>query len=336
MTATFGNTVLQDQARVLRERGAWNELTSLLDQHLPEVRLQPELVNLRGESYLRAGSIRESRAWFADAIPVIERRGDRSALRRAINMIGVADFQLGALEKAGPEFERAVELGQQDGDDLLVARATNNLGMIANIRAQRERALGLYSVAVAAYQRLGDVMGLAQCHHNMAITFRDAGDLESADEHELRAIEFAREAANPLLIAQARLGRAEISLRKGDAAFAEAAAERAAEQFAALPEPIQEADALRLVGVAALAQGKWDVAMSSLDEALLLSRETGGALGEAETLQARAELYMRLGDRDRMRDDAAVAIGIFRGLQATSEVQRLGAWLAEQDGAPRA
>jgi len=269
MTATFGNTVLQDQARALRERGSWNELTTLLDQHLAEVRLQPELTNLRGESYLRAGSPRESRAWFADAIPLIERRGDRSALRRAINMIGVADFQLGALEKAGPEFERAVELGQQDGDDLLVARATNNLGMIANIRSPRERALGRYSVAVAAYQRLGDVMGLAQCYHNMAITFRDVGDLESADEHELRAIEFAREARNPMLLAQARLGRAEVSLRNGDVAFAEAAAVRAAEEFAALPEPIQEADALRLVGVAARAQGKWGVAESSLDAALL-------------------------------------------------------------------
>ena len=333
MTSVFGSSQLEESARLLRQRGAWSELAVLLDDHITEVRTQPELANLRGESYLRSGSPRESRAWFVDAIPAIERRGNRSALRRAINMIGVAEFQLGELDAAGPSFERALELGQQDGDDLLVARATNNLGAIANIRAQRERALGLYSLAAAAYQRLGDVMGLAECYHNMAITFRDAGDLERADDHELRAIEFAREAANPMLLAQARLGRAEISLRKGDAAFAEAAALRAASDFSILPEPIQEADALRLVGVAALAQGKLAIAQEMLDAALQLAQQKGGALNEAEILQARSALHDRLGDHASRRRDALAAIAIFERLQAHHDRQMLTDWLRERDPA---
>ena len=331
MTTTFGSSHLQDDARALRARGAWSELSALLDDHIGEVRNQPDLANLRGETYLRAGSPRESRAWFADSLAVIERRGDPSALRRAINMIGVADFQLGELDAAGPEFERALELGQQDGDDLLVARATNNLGMIANIRAQRDRALGLYSIAIAAYQRLGDVLGLAECHHNMAITFRDAGDLERADEHELRAIEFARDADNRMLLAQALLGRAEISYRNGDVAFAEAAALRAAADFASLPEPIQESDALRLVGVAALAQGKLEVAQKSLDAALRLARTQGGALNEAEILQARSALHCRAGDRKRMREDALAAIAIFERLQAHHDKEMLSDWLERSE-----
>ncbi len=331
MTATYGSSGLQDSARALRASGSWSELSVLLDAHVDEVKSQPELANMRGESYLRAGSPRESRAWFAEAIPAIERRGDRSALRRAINMMGAADFQLGELEVAEPEFERAVELGQQDGDYLLVARATNNLGMIANIRAQRERALGLYAVALAAYQRLGDARGLAQSYHNIAITFRDLGDLEQADENELRAIEFARDAAYPTLVAQARLGRAELGYRKGDAAFAEAAAARVAADFASLAEPIQEADALRLVGLAALAQDKVDVANEALDHALALARRTGGALGEAEILQARAHLRLREGDRAGMRENARAAIAIFARLQAHCDETALTEWLAEHD-----
>jgi tetratricopeptide (TPR) repeat protein len=165
----------------------------------------------------------------------------------------------------------------------------------------------------------------------MAISFRDSGDLESADEHELRAIEFAREAANPMLLAQARLGRAEISLRKGDAAFAEAAAVRAASDFADLPEPIQEADALRLVGVAALAQGKLIVAQASLDSALRLARKTGSALNEAEILQARSELHLRLGNRERMREDALAAIAIFERLRANYDQKMLSDWLKENE-----
>ncbi|MEP6730240.1 MAG: tetratricopeptide repeat protein [bacterium] len=238
MTATLGGTSLRDSARALRTRGAWADLTALLDEHLAEVMSEPELANARGEAYLRSGALREGRAWFAKTIPIAERQGDRPALRRALNMIGVANFRLGELDAAKQEFERALELGREDDDDLLVARATNSLGMIANIRARRERALGLFSAAIAAYQRLGDVMGLAQCYHDIAIAFRDAGDLDRADEHELRAMEFAREADNPMLLAQAWLGRAEIGHRKGDAAFAEAAALRAASEFATLPELI--------------------------------------------------------------------------------------------------
>lgn len=326
MTAAFGSA-LEHSARALSARGAWRELSTLLDDHLGEVRAQPELATLRGESFLRVGSPREGRAWFADAIPSIERRGDRAVLRRAINMLGVADFQLGELEAAGPEFERALELAQQDGDDLLVARVTNNLGMIANIRAQRERALGLYALAVAAYQRLGDFVGLAQSHHNMAITFRDAGDFESADEQELRAIEFAHDAGNATLLAQARLGRAEISYRKGDARFAEAAAVRAASDFAALSEPLQQADALRVLGLAALVQEKLEQAARALDDALHLACTHGGALNEAEIRHARALLLEGTGDQEGMTAEARAAIAIFERLGAQQDAATLREWL---------
>lgn len=334
MIDTFGASALEQAARTLRGRSAWGELSSLLDGHPDDVRTHPELATLRGEAYLRTGAPREGRTWFTEAIPVIERRGDRSALRRAINMLGVAEFQLGLVELAEPEFERAVQLGQEDGDDLLVARATNNLGMIANMRGERERALGLYAISVTAYQRLGDASGLAAAHHNMAISFRDAGDLERAEEHELRAIEFARQAENPILIAQARLGRAEIRHRSGDAPFAEVGARRAAADFASLGERIQQADALRLQGVAALAQGKADIAETAIERALLLTRERGSALTEAEVLEARAALWLHLGNYQRMRDDAGEAIRIFERLQAHHSAELVRGWLTRAEHRP--
>lgn len=327
MTTSFAMNALEQAAHDLRGRAAWGELSTLLDDNVGEVRAHPELATLRGEAYLRTGAPREGRNWITEAIPVIERRGDRSALRRAINMLGVAEFQLGLLELAEPEFERAVRLGQEDGDDLLVARATNNLGMIANMRGNCERALALYAVSVTAYQRLGDVRGLAASHHNMAISFRDIGDLERAEEHELRAIEFAGQIENAILIAQARLGRAEIRHRGGDAPFAEAAACRAALDFEALGERIQQADALRLQGVAALAQGKADIAQPAIERALLITRERGSALNEAEVLEARAALWRYVGNHARMEDDASAAIRIFERLQAHHSAEAVREWL---------
>jgi tetratricopeptide (TPR) repeat protein len=331
VTHVRDGTGLRDSAHALMARGAWTELADLFDGRADEVRGQPELATMRGETYLHMGRPREGLEWLDEMLPAIERAGDRSALRRAVNIVGVAQFQLGELTAAAPCFERAIELGRQDGDDLLIARATNNLGAIANTRAQREEALGLYARAVTAYQRIGNSKGLAESYHNMAITFRDIGDLVRSDECEIRAIEFAREANNPLLIAQARLGRAEISFLNGDAAFAEVAAQRAAQDFASLTAPIHESDALRLVGVAALARRKLDLAHESLDAALELAQAHGGALNEAEILKARAEYHCVVGDRNAMRCDARAAIAIFNRLSALHDRESLADWLRRND-----
>lgn len=326
MTVAHPVDDVRDSANALAARGAWTELATFLAKHEAAARAQPELANLRGEAFLRSGRPREARAWVTEVMPAIERRGDRVALRRAVNLLGVAQFELGDLATAEPAFDRALELGREDGDDLLVARAMNNLGTIANVRGDRERALSLYALAVTAYQRLGQCMGLAESYHNMAITFRDLGTLDRADECERRAIEFAREAGNARLIALGRLGRAEISLRSGDAALAGAAARRAAADLAAVPDPIQQAYALRLVGLASQAEGDVAEARESLDAALALARAHGGALDEAETLRARAELWVAMGDLASGRADARAAIAIFDRMHAVRDRDALARW----------
>lgn len=45
--------------------------------------------------------------------------------------------------------------------------------------------------------------------HDMAISFRDLGQLEEAERHKRRAIEFAHQAGSAQVLAMARVGRAE-------------------------------------------------------------------------------------------------------------------------------
>jgi tetratricopeptide (TPR) repeat protein len=314
-------------ARTHAAAGAWDEVRRLLTAHAPAALAHPELTTLRAESELRTGHPRDARAWLTEALPGVERSGDRAALRRAVNQLGVADVELGALDDAERAFEWALELAQLDCDDLLVARATNNLGAIANIRGRRDEALALYQLAVPAYQRLGNVRGLAESYHNMAITYRDLGQLARADECERRAIEYAREAASGRLVALARLGRADLSFRGGDACLAEVGARRAATDFAEIRDPIREADALRLVGAASLAQGKHDAAREALDCAIQLARAHGSALIEAEALHARAELLAVSGAPTAARADATAAAAIYARLDATAEREAVLEWM---------
>jgi tetratricopeptide (TPR) repeat protein len=314
--------------RALAAAGSWRELHMVLRARATEVATSPALITLYTEALLRTGSPRDARAWLLAHEGTVVLSGDRSAVRRVANLSGAANFELGELDDAAASFERALELARADGDDLLIARATNNLAVIANIRGRHEEALSLYALALPAYQRLGNANGLAESYHNMAITFRDLRQLVRADEHELRAIEFARQATNDHLVAIALVGRAELSFRRGDVAFAEVAALRAARDFAAMSDPAREADALRLCGAARLALRKFPEAREALDSAVRLAAMHGNALIEAESRRARAELGAATGSWDEALSDAERAAALFARLEARAEHAAMEEWIS--------
>ncbi len=299
------------------------------------VRGDSDAALLLAESSLRLGLPEQARLWLEELLPTIEARADRAALRRGVNMLGAACWELGELDDAERAWDRAVVLAEADGDTLLLARATNNLGALSNLRGRRDNALHMYRLAIPAYQRLGNAVGIAECYHNMAITYRDRRDFAEADEYERRAIEFAGGAGNERLEALARLGRAEITYRRGDAPLAGASARRVAADFARLSEPIREGDALRIAGLSHLAAGRLPEARADLGRALELVRAHRGALVEAETLRALAELEATAGDHAAMRAAAEAAIILWERLGAAEEGAAARAWLAAQaSGSP--
>ena len=309
--------------------GDWIAVRDLLEAHPDAVALSGELTALYGEVLLRTGRSQAAREWLTQGLLRLERRGERVSLRRVMNLLGVSLFELGQLEEAAAILEQVAELAWSNGDDLLVAKARNNLGTIANVRGQRDKALTLYQLAVPVYQRLGSPSGLAECYHNMAITYRDSSALEQADECERRAIEFAHQAGSRRLTALARLGRAEISLRRGEVSLAEVGASHAASAFREAADPVGEGDALRLIGVARTLQGKLDLARSALETALSLTREHGAALNEAETLRALAEWAAAEGNHDVARVHASGAVMLLERLGATEDAAAMQLWIKE-------
>jgi tetratricopeptide (TPR) repeat protein len=305
--------------RARAAEGAWTDVRAVLAARAGEARRYPELVTAWAEASLRTGHPRDAHAWLVEGMQTVERSGDRTQLRRALNLLGVANTELGALDEAEATFDRAAQLGWTDGDDLLVARATNNLAAIAHVRGRRNVATALYSLALPTYQRLGSARGLAESYHNLAITLREQGDLERADECEQRAIEYARDASAPALAAMARVGRAEVSLRRRDARMAEATARLAADELAAAGDPIRQADALRVAAVASLRLGNVADARSLLDRAVALAGEHGHMLIEAECRRARAEVAVESGDVGLAREDLRAAAGLFAKLGAERE-----------------
>ena len=314
---------LTSRARELAAAGAWPEVVRLLRDVAPGSPAASELQLLRAEALTRIGDARAARTWLAAIVPGLIARGDRAAHRRALNLLGAACFYLGELGEAADAFAAALEMASVEDDLLILARATNNLGAIANLRGHHDAALGHYRLAVPTYQRLGQRRGLAESFHNIAITYRDIGELEEADEYERRAIDYAGDGVEPRVAAMGMIGRAEIALRRGDPQLARGTSERAAAELERLHDPVNEADARRLVAAAAAALGRFDEAEVAFERALSIARGGGHVLIEAETLRDRAGARSARGEAAGARRDAAAAVALFERLGASGEVEAL-------------
>ena len=316
-------------ARQLAVAGAWRELVVLLAPRAEAGVSSGEEAVLYAEALMRSGDERQALAYLRDMEPSFAGEANRALHRRVVNMVGGACFALGDRDAANAAWSRTLELATRDDDLLLMAQATNNLGALANLEGRHEDALWQYRLALPMLQRLGQPGLLAQGYHNMAITFRDVGELTEADEHELRAIDYAQDGGATRVAAMGRTGRAEIALRRGDAPLAESTARIAIDELEVLGDPMNEADAHRVVGAACAAQSRHDDALSAFDRALSLARAHGHALIEAESLRDRVDCRIRSGERSLARDDARAAIAIFEKLGAQSEVAALQQRLAD-------
>jgi len=314
-----------DRARELARGGAWSDVVAMLEPRAPFTAASGDIRVLYAEALMRVGRERAACEWLRQIVPWLLAHGDRVNHRRALNLLGVGTFYLGDLDEASGAWNATLELASEEEDLLLFARATNNLGMIANLRGAHEAALGHYRLAVPAYQRLGQRRGLAESYHNIAITYRDLGELGQSDEYERRAMDYAAQGIAPLVSAMGLIGRAEVALRRGDPQFARGTAQRAALDLQQLEDPMNEADAHRLVGTAANALGRFADASVAFERALSIARARGHALIEAETLRDRAIGLSKRGARSEAQEDAAAAITIFERLGATSEVEGLRA-----------
>jgi tetratricopeptide (TPR) repeat protein len=310
-------------ARQLAAAGAWRELTVLLAPRAEAGVSTGDEAMLYAESLMRSGDERKALRFLREIEASLADDTNRAFHRRVTHLIGAASFAIGELEGANAAWARTLELATRDDDLLMMAQATNNLGAIANLQGRHEDALWQYRLALPMLQRLGQARLLAEGYHNMAITFRDVGELTEADEHERRAIDYAQDAAAPRVAAMGRTGRAEIALRRGDAAFAETTARLAIEELGTLGDPLNEADAHRVVGTACAAQHRNEDALAAFERALTIAREHGHALNEAETLRDRVDVLLRMGARERALLDAEAAIVLFEKLGAVSEFEAL-------------
>jgi tetratricopeptide (TPR) repeat protein len=218
------------------------------------------------------------------------RQGRSWLARRRLNLEAALHFDRGRLQEAALRWAELVDAASRAGDDQMLSDACNNLGVVFTLLARTDEALASYGRALAAAQRLGDRRGMAQAQHNLAIAYRELGFLREAGEHFERAVAHATLAGVHEILGRAEEERALVLLQEGDARLAEATATRALDRFRRHGDRPGEGEALRVLGIIALARRQHAPARAHLEAALALARASHAPLLEAETLEALAAL----------------------------------------------
>lgn len=316
------------RARTAAASGAWGDVRATLEGDVAGTERDGARAVLLADACLWTGDPQTAARWLDTALPLLSRAGDRPALRRSVNMQGAAAFALGSLDQAADRFASALSMALIDDDALLTARATNNLGLIESLRGNADQSIAAYQRAIMTYQRLGNPRGLAESWHNLAISFRTRGELDAAEDAERRAIEFANEAGNARLATMALVGRAEVSLRRGDFAWARATAARAAAVFGTIPDFLLQADAMRVQADAADRMGLTAISDDAIGRALALARSHAHRTQEAQVLQTQAQMFARRGEILTAREVGTQAREAFSLLGSVAAAEEMAEFLA--------
>ncbi|MFQ5689535.1 MAG: tetratricopeptide repeat protein [Gemmatimonadota bacterium] len=319
---------VERQAESLARQGQWGEVYALLSSLDREALLgQGPQAYRYGEALYHTGRMEELASFAADLEEAARAESDILGLMKAINLGGIAAFELGRTRAAERRFESLMELAESESDREMMARAATNIGAVANLRGDPEKALQHYHLAAPLYEKLRHVRGLAQIHHNLGISYRDMDRLEDSVTSYLRAAMLAAGIDYQPLVAMATIGRAEAELRSGDASLCAVLVERGLEEARQVGDPISEAEALRVRGLARAAVHPAK-ARADLEEAVRLAQQTGNSLLEAEGKRDLGRLLLGEGDGREGVGLLNEAAEMFRTLGAEAEVARLEEELA--------
>jgi tetratricopeptide (TPR) repeat protein len=287
------------------------------------------LALLSAIGYSRLGRLEVGRHWAQVALSRARAQADRQLEVRALNVCGAIALERGGIDEATRFFAQAQEEAMQENDMATVGRCANNLGIIASLQGRYGRAIGSYTRAIAAYQQAHSDRGVAEAQHNLAITYREQGELERAIQASEAAIREAEHVGDAQLKAQALAGRAEIRVAQGDATLAVREAERARAIHRELKDPVRETEDLRILGLALGAAGQTADAEQMLRDVIQRATEHARPLLIATAERDLAQMLARSGDAPGAKEVARSARTRFARLGAIAEVAKLDRLLGE-------
>jgi len=319
-------SLVVDKARQLAAAGHHAEVVEYLGtQAESALEDSPSLALLYGTAHARLGRNDEGLRWLDKALDQARKQDEQAVERHALNARGAVALVSGRLDEAADYFTQALMAASRDGDLATTGRCSNNLGIISHLRGRHAEAIGSWEIAVAAFQRAGLGQGVAECYHNLGLTYREQGALDLALAEADRAVAEAEAAGDRTLRALALRGRAEIRVVSGELEAARHDLDQVREIRGRLPNPISEAEDLRVAALVLVAEGNPAAAEQALRDVIGRAEMHRRPQLQAEATRDLAIVLRRSGRHAEAQAAARAAKAVFAQLGAEAEIRNLAA-----------
>jgi tetratricopeptide (TPR) repeat protein len=318
------SSLVVERARQLAAAGHHAEVVEYLGARPDhELERSPSLALLYGTAQARMGRNDEGQRWLDQALDQARKQDEQAVERHALNARGALALVSGRIDEAADYCTRALMAASRDGDLGTSGRCSNNLGIISHMRGRHAEAIGSWEIALAAFERAGLRQGVAECRHNLGITYREQGALDRALAEAGQAVAEAEAAGDRTLRALALRGRVEILVARGEVAAARRELDQVRELRARLPNPVAEAEDLRVAAAVLGAEGQLAAAERALRDASARAEMHRRPQLLAEVTRDLALLLRRTGRPAEAQAAARAAKALFTQLGAEREIRNL-------------
>lgn len=313
------------KARSLAAAGHHAALVEYLGARTSSELEDPTLALLYGIAQARLGRHQQGIEWIDRALAGARQRDEHGVERHALNARGAIALLTGNLTEAADFCTQALMAASRDGDHATTGRASNNLGVISHLRGRHAEAISSWEIAAAAWHRAGMSAGVVDCHHNLANAYREQGALDKALATADQAVAEAEATHDETLYGMTLRGRAEIRALRSEPELARRDLDRIRVIRTQLPDPVAEAEDLRIQALVMIAEDEQVRAEKSLREVVGRAELHDRQLLQGEATRDLASLLRRAGRTDEAQAAAQTARGIFARMGAESEIRKLAA-----------
>ena len=284
---------------------------------------EPTLALLYGIALARLGRHEQGLQWIDQALSRARQLREHGVERHALNARGAIALVRGSLNDAADFCTQALMAASRDGDHTTTGRASNNLGIISYLRGRHAEAISSWEIAAAAFHRVGLQSGVADSQHNLANAYRGQGALDKALSTADQAIAAAEASRDETLYAMTLRGRAEIRVARSEPELARRDLDRIRVVRGELPDPVAEAEDLRIQALVLAAENHLPRAEKALREVIGRAELHERLLLQGEATRDLALVLQRTDRGGEAQAAAQAAKGIFARIGAESEIRKL-------------
>ncbi|MCC6622765.1 MAG: protein kinase [Deltaproteobacteria bacterium] len=322
---------LADVQDALAEYGSASELLKSAADRYRALNLPVEAARCefrRGASLERRGQAKAARESYDAARKVFALNNDSRGLADTYHALGMLSLQEGDAGEALRQLRRAVDMHRQLGSGLQHGKVLYDLSTAASERREYVLALDSATKALDVFDRENYRLGISQCLGTIARALLNQHRPAEARPFFERALRIREELGDRRGVGESVSALASIALELDQPERALELARRAREIFASVGEFLGAASALRTMGVAESALGRFESALNHLREAVAtykgLSKQDPELCTILESLADCQELMqLRVDARETLTD----ALKVARELQAKHHIAHLEARL---------